>query len=312
MKLLLHYDAGPILHSMLAELPEGMSAAIVTPGDDSALRRELADTDILLHVLAPVTADMIDAAPNLKLIQKVGTGVDAIDRGHAAARGVAVCNMPGTNTAAVAEMTLALMLACLRRVVTLNAAMADGTAWSLARGLGEGMGEIGGSVVGLVGYGAVPRKLIPVLHTLGAKVLVANRSRHNDDVEFVELDELLSRSDIVSLHLPSVPETIGLIDARRLAIMKSEAIVINTARGNLVDESALADALKNDRLAGAGLDVFGSEPTTSGNPLVQLKNVVCTPHVAWLTRQTLRRSISAATDNILRLQEGRPLVFTID
>jgi phosphoglycerate dehydrogenase-like enzyme len=310
MKMLLHYDAGPILRSMLAELPDGMSAAIVTPGDDGTLRQELADTNILLHVLAPVTADMIDAAPNLKLIQKVGIGVDAIDRRHAATRGVAVCNMPGTNTAAVAEMTLALMLACLRRVVTLNAAMADGTAWSMARGLGEGMGEIGGTVVGLVGYGAVPRKLVPVLRALGAKVLVANRTRHDVDVDIVELDELLSRSDIVSLHLPSVPDTIGLIDARRLAIMKPDAILINTARGNLVDENALADALKNGRLAGAGLDVFASEPT-SGNPLVLFENVVCTPHIAWLTRQTLRRSISVAFDNILRLQEGRPLAFQI-
>ena len=311
MKLLLHYDAGPNLRSMLTDLPKGMSSAIVAPGDDAALRRELTDTDMLLHVLAPVTAAMIDAAPRLKLIQKIGVGVDAIDRKHAATRGIAVCNMPGTNTAAVAEMTLALMLASLRRVAALAAAMPDRSAWSISSSSGDAAGEIGGAIVGLVGYGAVPRRLVPILRALGADVLVSNRTRRGDDVEFVELDELLVRSDIVSLHLPSAPETLGLVDARRMVLMKPGAILINTARGSLVDETALAEALKNGRLGGAGLDVFAKEPPDDGNPLLGLPNVVCTPHVAWLTRGTLRRSLDAAFDNAVRLRDGLPLLFEV-
>lgn len=311
MKLLLHYDAGPNLRSMLAKLPEGMSAAMVAPGDQAALQRELADTDMLLHVLAPVTAAMIDAAPRLRLIQKIGVGVDAIDRRHGAARGVAVCNMPGTNTAAVAEMTLALMLASLRRVASLAAAMADGSAWSISNAWGDAAGEIGDATVGLVGYGAVPRRLVPTLRALGARVLVANRSRHEADVQFVELDELLSHSDIVSLHLPSAPDTIGLIDAGRIARMKPTAVLINTARGSLVDEAALADALTSGRLAGAGLDVFVTEPPDSANPLLNLPNVVCTPHAAWLTHGTLRRSLDVAIDNAARLRDGKPLLFEV-
>lgn len=311
MKLLLHYDAGPNLRSMLADLPQGMSAAVVAPGDDAALRHELADTDMLLHVLAPVSAAMIDSAPTLKLIQKIGVGVDAIDRRHAAVRGIAVCNMPGTNTAAVAEMTLALILATLRRVSTLAEAMGDGSAWSISSGLGDAAGEIDGATVGLVGYGAVPRRLAPVLRALGARVIVANRSRHGDEVEFVELDDLLSRSDIVSLHLPAAPETLGIMDGRRIGLMKAGAILINTARGSLVDEAALADALREGHLAGAGLDVFAQEPPEPANLLLGLANVVGTPHVAWLTRGTLRRSLDVALDNAARLQEGRPLRFEV-
>lgn len=307
MKLLLHYDAGPNLRAMLSDLPAGMTAATVPPGDEAGLLAELADTDVLLHVLAPVTAAMIEAAPRLKLIQKIGVGVDAIDRAHAAARGVAVCNMPGTNTAAVAEMTLGLMLACLRRIPTLAAGMADGSAWSRSAALGDGLGEIGGSTVGLVGFGAVPQKLVPVLRALGATVLVANRTQRGEDVLFVDLDELLARSDIVSLHLPATPETNRLIGARRIARMKPGAILINTARGSLVDEAALGTALREGYLAAAGLDVFAVEPPAADNPLLALPNVVATPHVAWLTRDTLRRSIAVAIDNAERLSRGVPL-----
>lgn len=311
MKLLLHYDAGPNLRAMMQDLPEGFSAAIVAPGDEASLLRELADTDMLLHALAPVTAAMMDAAPRLKLVQKIGVGLDAIDRAHAGKRGIAVCNMPGTNTAAVAEMTLALTLAALRRIGDLAAAMPDGSAWSISSGLGDAAGEIAGATVGLVGYGAVPRRLVPLLRALGADVLVANRSRPDGDVEFVELDELLSRSDIVSLHLPSTPETAGLLDTDRIARMKRGAVLVNTARGSLVDEQALADALQSGRIAGAGLDVFAREPAGSDNPLLRLPNVVGTPHVAWLTRGTLRRSLDVALDNATRLRDGRPLLFEI-
>lgn len=311
MKLLLHYAAGPNLAAMMGALPAGMRAAIVEPGDGEALARELADTDMLLHVLAPVTAAMIDQAPRLKLIQKLGVGVDAIDRAHAAARGVAVCNMPGTNTAAVAELTLGLMLACLRRIPQLAAGVATAEGWRASGAAGDGLSEIGGATIGLVGHGAVPRRLIPVLEALGAEVIVANRTQTDAGVSFVTLDELLARADIVSLHLPAAAETSRLIDARRIGLMKPGAVLINTARGSLVDEAALAAALASGKLAAAGLDVFAAEPPGPDNKLLSLPNVVATPHVAWLTRQTLRRSLDVALDNARRLGAGEALLHLV-
>lgn len=311
MKLLLHYAAGPNLAAMMTTLPEGIRAAIVAPGDREALSRELSDTDMLLHVLAPVTAAMIDDAPRLRLIQKLGVGVDAIDRAHAAARGVVVCNMPGTNTAAVAELTLGLMLACLRRIPQLAADVSTAEGWRAAGAVGDGLAEIGGAIVGLVGHGAVPRRLIPVLEALGAEVIVANRTQSGEGVAFAPLDDLLARSDIVSLHLPAELGTVGLIDKRRIGLMKQSAVLINTARGSLVDEAALAAALASGRLAAAGLDVFAVEPPAADNPLLALPNVVATPHVAWLTRQTLRRSLDVALDNARRLAAGAPLLHAV-
>jgi len=311
VKLLLHYDAGPNLRAMLSDLPSGIRVAVVPPSDPDAAMRELVDTDMILHVLAPVTAAMIDAAPNLKLIQKVGVGIDAIDVAHAKARGIAVCNMPGTNTAAVVEMTLGLMLACLRRIPALAAGMADGASWAKSGAIGDGLGEIGGRTVGLVGYGAVPQRLAPVLQALGARVVVANRTRRQDGVQFVDLDELLAVSDIVSLHIPASADTKGLISASRIARMKPGAILINTARGSLVDEAALVDALGGGHLAGAGLDVFAVEPADPANPLLSLPNVVAMPHVAWLTSGTLRRSLDVALDNAARLAAGDQLLFRV-
>jgi len=308
MKLLLHYAAGPNLRAMLGALPAGMTATIVAPGDDAALARELADTDVLLHVLAPVTAAMIDAAPRLKLIQKIGVGVDAIDLSHAAAKGVAVCNMPGTNTAAVAELTLGLMLACLRRLPFLTSQVATPAGWRDSGATGDGLGEIGGRTVGLVGYGAVPQRLAPVLRALGAEVVVSNRTVRDDDVTFLPLDDLLARSDIVSLHVPATEQTLNLINAHRIGLMKPGAILINTARGSLVDEAALVNALGSGQIATAGLDVFAVEPPSPDNPLLGLPNVVATPHVAWLTRETLRRSLDVAVENARRVADGRPLL----
>jgi phosphoglycerate dehydrogenase-like enzyme len=310
MKLLLHYRAGANLRAMLDGLPARLTVAVVEPGDHEGLLRELRDTEILLHVLAPVTAAMIDAAPRLKLIQKIGVGVDAIDVDHARQRGVTVCNMPGTNTAAVAEMTLALMLACLRRLPTMTRGMRDGSSWEHSGAMGDGLGEIGGRTVGLVGFGAVPQRLVPALEALGARIVATSR-RQRADIDFMPLDELLGSADIVSLHLPATAETHRILDAGRIAMMKPGAILINTARGRLVDEAALTAALASGRLAAAGLDVFMTEPVPAENPLLRLPNVVATPHVAWLTRETLRRSLDVALENAARLAAGRPLLHVI-
>ena len=308
MKAVLQYRARPGFRAALAQI-EGVEIAVVDETDDDAFGREIADAEVLLHVLKPVTAAMIAAAPRLKLIQKIGVGVNTIDIEAAKARGVAVANMPGTNSQAVAEMALTLMLSTLRRISYLDPLTRAGDGWRPDLALLDGVGEISGRTVGFIGFGASASRLAPVLEALGARVVYHARTpKAGREDAFRTLEQLLAEADIVSLHAPLTPETRGLIDARRIALMKPGAALVNTARGELVDEQALAAALRDGRLSGAGLDVFASEPVKTDNPLLKLPNVVVAPHVAWLTPETLRRSMDVAVENCRRLASGAPLL----
>ena len=274
------------------------------------MARLLPETEILWHVLKRCTAEMIAAAPHLRLIQKIGVGVNTIDLDAAKARGIAVCNLPGTNARAVAELTLALMLTVLRRLPRFDAAMRRGE-WSDPK-LQDGIGELGGRTVGLVGYGAIPRLLAPILAAMGCRLIYTSRTPRSDAVgEWRTLEALLSESDVVSLHLPLTAETDTLIDARAFARMKRGAILINTARGGLVDQSALTQALTRGTLAGAGLDVFVHEPHDATEPLFHLPNVVLTPHIGWLTTGTFDRSFALAAENCRRLAAGEALLHQV-
>jgi phosphoglycerate dehydrogenase-like enzyme len=309
VNVLFHYAAGPDLAGRLAAI-SGPHVTICPEHDDARLARLLPDTDVLWHVLKRCTAEMIAAAPRLRLIQKIGVGVNTIDLDAAKAHDIAVCNLPGTNARAVAELTLALMLAVLRRVPRFDAAMRRG-AWS-DPDLQDGIGELGGRTVGLVGYGAIPRLLAPVLVTLGCRLVYTSRAAQPSALgEYRTLDALLAEADIVSLHLPLVPETEQLIDATALARMKPGAILINTARGGLVDQTALTEALATGRLAGAGLDVFAHEPHSASEPLFAMPNVVLTPHVAWLSTGTFDRSFALAAENCRRLAAGEALLHRV-
>jgi len=295
VKVVFHFDGTEALRAKLGDV-------ILCPeSDTAAFERLLPEMEVLWHVLKPVTADVIARAPELKLIQKIGSGVNTIDVEAAKRRGIAVCNLPGTNSRAVAEMALLLMLACLRRLPELRKSLNAG--WFDAWKLQDHFGELGGRTVGLVGYGEVPKILHPILEAMGAKVLFWSRSKRN-----VELDDLVGRADIVSLHLPLTPETTGLIDPKK---MKRGAILVNTARGGLVVEKFLTECLASGHLAAAGLDVFAAEPLESGNPLLALSNVVCTPHVAWLTQETLDRCIKVASENVRRLKSGATLLHRV-
>ncbi len=311
MKAVLLYQAGPNFRALIEDRGAPPQIVIVDPNDRAGLARHMAEAEILLHVLSPITGEIMDLAPRLKLVQKIGVGVDAIDRNHARSRGIAVCNMPGTNTAAVAEMTLSLILACLRRLAEFSGATKSGNGWSISSSLGDSVGELAGRTVGLVGYGAVARRLVPVLEALGARPVFHTRNPPSDGAPFLALDKLLATSDIVSLHLPATDGTLGIIDRRRIGLMKPGAMLINTARGNLVDESALAEALSRGRLSAAGLDVFAQEPPSAENPLLKLANVVATPHIAWLTLGTLDRSLDVVSENAARLAAGRELLHRV-
>ncbi|MDF1791187.1 MAG: 2-hydroxyacid dehydrogenase [Thalassobaculaceae bacterium] len=314
MKVLYHYDVGPWLRDRLTRMAEdeGLRVAICSERDHDGFLEQMADTDVLLHNLEPVTAEHMAAAPKLKLVQKIGVGVNTIDLDAARERGIAVCNMPGTNSQAVSEMTLLLMLACLRRLPVFHARTARGDGWGWPPAMQDTLGEIAGKTVGLVGNGSVPQLLTPVLTAMGARVLFTKRGAPDPAIPaWVDKATLLAESDIISLHIPLVDETRHWLDGSAISRMKPGAILVNTARGPLVDEEALAAALSAGRLMGAGLDVFAEEPSPAGNPLFALDNVVLAPHVAFFTLGTLERSLAVASENINRLRAGRDLLHRV-
>jgi phosphoglycerate dehydrogenase-like enzyme len=314
MKAVLPYDPTPSIRGLiLAEKDPAVDIVLLNEADTDGFATHIRDAEMLLHVLAPVTAELMRAAPSLKLVQKIGIGVDAIDLEYAKAHGIAVCNMPGTNTAAVAELALGLMLTCLRRLVPIAQDMKASGLWPARPAIVDGAGEIGQRCVGLVGFGAVSRRLAPALQALDATVIAHDPAvTTNDlDVEMVALDGLLARADIVSLHVPLLPQTRNLLNKERIARMRPGAIVINTARGPLIDEAALFDALKRGHLGAAGLDVFEQEPVSADHPLLKLDNVVATPHIAWLTDGTWRRSLGIIVENARRLAAGTALLHRV-
>jgi phosphoglycerate dehydrogenase-like enzyme len=309
MKAVLQYRATPGFRAAVAALEnDWLRIAVVDESDTEAFAREMDDADVLLHVLERVTRAVIEHAPRLKLIQKLGIGVDTIDLEAARARGVAVCNMPGANTRAVAELTLLLMLATLRRLCELDVQTRAGKGWALDLGLLDNLGELGGRTVGLVGFGAVGKCLAPMLNGIGATVIYTSRREAAETTaKFVSLSALLAGADVVSLHVPLTAETAGMIDGPAIEKMKQRAILVNTARGGLVDYDALHRALAAGRLRGAGLDVFAAEPAEATHPLFRLDNVIVTPHVAWFTAETLSRGLGVFAENCRRLRDGEPL-----
>ena len=313
MNVLFHFEVGQGLSHKLAALSaRGLNVEACAPADDRRFRDLIERADVLWHVLRPVGEDDMAAAPRLKLIQKIGVGVDTIDLEETKRRGIRVCNMPGTNTPAVAEMTLALMFAASRRLTAFDAATRRGEGWTIAPRVQDHLGEVGGRTVGLVGYGAVPRLLAPVLRALGARVLYhTHRPKDDAPADWRDLPALLGESDIVSLHVPLTPETQGMLDAGAFARMKAGAIVINTSRGGVVEANALVSALESGRVAAAGLDVFAVEPIDPSDPLLALDNVVLSPHVAWLTTGTLDRSVAVAAENCRRLASGETLLHRV-
>ncbi|MEU5877118.1 NAD(P)-dependent oxidoreductase [Spirillospora sp. NPDC047279] len=301
MRVLLHYD--------MDHTEPGLDVVSCPEEDDERFAELLPDAEVLWHVLRPLTAADMDRAPRLRLIQKLGTGVNTIDLDAAAERGIAVANMPGQNARAVAETSLLLMLSTLRRLVPFDRLTREGRGWPAAPELVGG--EIAGRTVGLLGGGEIAGLLRGMLTALGAEVLFTSRTPRPDDPAWRETDDLLRASDIVSVHIPLTDETHHLLDRRRLALLPPGAVVINTARGAVIDEAALAEALTSGRLGGAGLDVFEEEPVKAGNPLLELDNVVVMPHVAWLTAETWARYFTVATENVRRLSAGEDLLHRV-
>jgi phosphoglycerate dehydrogenase-like enzyme len=314
LKVVCGYDPGELSEKLFAGWADEGARVVVSPEEEERrFLEDLRDAEVLLHILRPVTEEVLIGAPRLRLVQKIG--VNTIDLEAARSRAVAVANMPGTNTQAVAEATLMLMLAALRNLSGFDRACRAGNGWApegVPREQRNSLGELCGRTVGLVGGGAVASKLVGPLRALGARVIYTDRNeRPALGIERRGLDGLLGESDVVSLHVPLTPDTEGLIGRSAFERMKPGAVLVNTARGGLVEEAALVEALTSGRLRAAGLDVLTEEPPPPDHPLLALDNVVLTPHVAWLTQETLVRSFAVALENVRRLRDGQDLLFRV-
>ncbi len=265
---------------------------------------------ILLTNKTLLPAGVISALPRLQYIGVLATGYNVVDTDAARARGIPVTNVPEYGTASVAQATFALLLELTNRVAHHAEGVRRGR-WTESADFcfwDYPLIELAGRAFGTVGYGRIGRAVARIAGAFGMRVLASTRTSRDPDgiAEFVPMEILFREADVVSLHCPLTPETRGMVDAARLASMRRGSYLINTGRGPLVDEPALAEALESGHLAGAGLDVLSTEPPRADNPLLRAPRCVITPHVAWATVEARRRLVDIAAENIRAFLRGEP------
>ena len=272
--------------------------------EDELIRRVDGATAVLsIRAHSRFSARVLDACPSLRMISIWGTGTDNVDHEACRRRGVTVTNTPGINAHAVAEHTMALMLAVTRRIPEMDRVVRTGE-WPRAM-----LVQLEGKTLGVIGLGAIGRRVATLASAFGMRVLAfpwrPDPGRTIDGaVPLVDVETLLRESDIISLHLRLTAESEGFLGRERLALMKPTAFLVNTGRGRLVDQSALVDALRSGRLAGAGLDVFHREPIPADDPLLALPNVVMTPHNAGTTPEVIAAGLARAVENVREFLAG--------
>lgn len=267
------------------------------------LQQELPDVVGMVVGLQRITADIMDRAPRLRAIARFGVGTDNIDIAAATSRGIIVTNAPGVNAAAVAELALGLMIDMSRRISLVDRRVRSGV-WR-----GHVGTELSGKTLGIVGAGAIGRRLVKLVQGFDMRVLAATRTPDHEwaranSVSIVDLPVLLREADYVSLHVPLTPQTRSLMGEAELDQMKPTAILINTSRGEIVDEQALISALQSGVIAGAGLDVFQSEPPVD-SPLLSMDNVVLTSHIGGASAEAFHAAAQIASENLLDALQGR-------
>ena len=279
-----------------------------TPPDQVVARAK--DAEIILTNKTVLDAAVLRQLPRLKYVGVLATGYNVVDIQAARERKIPVTNIPTYGTPSVAQMVFAHVLELTQHVAHHAQTVRDGR-WTKSADFcywDFPLIELKGLTMGIVGYGRIGRETGAVAKAFGMKLLAVEVGPRpsGTEAEFVTLDELFRRSDVVSLHCPLTPETKGLVNAQRLSLMKRTAFLINTSRGPLVEEQALADALNSGRIAGAGIDVLVVEPPSPNNPLLKAKNCHITPHIAWATRAARERLMKTAVDNVrLFLAGGR-------
>ncbi len=302
-------DANMYMLRHVADELNEIGNAIVTEDDrEETLLRHVSDADLLVVCYAKVTRNIIAEAKSLKGILMWGVGVDNIDIEAATERNIPVANCPNYGTNTVADFTLGLMLALARKVIDLDRQMREDWMWPEFQYAGT---DVFGKTIGLVGCGRTGKAVARRCRGFDMSILaydpyVSPRSPGCEGIEFVPLEELLTRADFVSVHCCLTPETKNMLDRQALAKMKSSAFFLNVARGEVVDEIALVEALETGAIAGAGLDVFSQEPLPENHPFLHLKNTIVAPHFAYYTREADIRLDREALQAIRDLLENRP------
>lgn len=288
-----------------------------TPADQIVARAK--DATIVFTNKVPLAADTLAQLPRLKYIGVLATGYNVVDIKAAAARGITVTNIPAYGTLSVAQHAMGLLLELTRRIGLHSRAVAQGQ-WSASKDFCFSLApltELNGKTMGILGLGRIGLSFARIAQAMDMKIIAASLSGRTDrdtdgvDVSWVSLDELFAQCDVLSLHCPLTPQTEHLVNQDRLSQMKPTAFILNTARGQLIDNQALADALNHGRIAGAGLDVLDVEPPPADNPLIGAKNCVITPHLAWYAQESRQRLMGIAASNLEAFMQGKPVNVVI-
>ncbi|NOU65271.1 D-2-hydroxyacid dehydrogenase [Paenibacillus sp. LMG 31461] len=280
---------------------------------ESEIVERAAHADMVLTNKTPLSAQTLEQLPKLKYVGVLATGYNIVDVQAAKERGVVVTNVPAYSTHSVAQLVFALVLEFCHRVQRHSDSVLQGE-WAGSVDFSYSVSpliELSGQTMGLIGLGQIGKQTALIAGAMGMKVIATGSGRTVpqpvEGIEWVTLDELLQRADVISLHCPLTPATNELINAERIAMMKPSAILINTARGGLLNEADVARALNEGRLAGAGLDVLTVEPPKPDTPLLHAHNVIITPHIAWATKEARARLMAVASSNAQSFAEGRPV-----
>ncbi|MGL9788292.1 D-2-hydroxyacid dehydrogenase [Enterococcus casseliflavus] len=279
--------------------------------DKQEIIERIGDAEAILTNKTPITADVLKACPQLTYIGVLATGYNVVDLAAAKEQGITVTNIPSYSTNAVAQATFALLLEVTNQVGHHNRSVHQGD-WQTSKDFSywqTPLMELAGKTIGLIGYGAIAQAVATIAHAFQLKVIYFNhrpKPAQADWAKQVSLAELYQEADIISLHVPQFPETEKMIDRTALAQMKSSAILINTARGGLIDEAAVAEALQTGQIAALAADVVSKEPIEADNPLLQAPNCYLTPHIAWAPVETRRRLMGIAVANLSGFKAGTP------
>ena len=296
-------NPGDLSWDALSALGEMTVYDRTAPGDVVA---RIGDASVILTNKVIISADVMDACPKLRYVGVLATGYNVVDIAAARARGIVVTNVPAYSTDAVAQLTMALLLEICHRVGHHSVAVHEGR-WTACPDFAfwdYPLMELQGRTMGIVGYGSIGKATAKLARAFGMNVLAY--SRHGAEEYHTGLDELYAKSDVVSLHCPLTAENTGMINAATLARMKDGVILLNTARGGLINEHDLRDALISGKVYAAASDVVSAEPIPADNPLLGLPNMIITPHIAWATREARQRLLTIATENVRCFLAGQP------
>ena len=277
-----------------------------TENEELTIQR-IGESEIVLLNKVPITRTVLEHCPNIKLICVLATGYNVVDCQAAAERGIPVCNVPGYGTDAVAQFTFALLLELCHRVGLHSDSVHNGE-WSACPDFcywKTPQMELAGKTMGIIGYGAIGQAVGKIATALGMNILAYSRTQRPGH-SYVDLDTLLAESDVISLHCPLFPENTGLINQETIAKMKDGAILLNTARGGLINEQAVSDALCSGKLRGFAGDVVTTEPIPANSPLLGAPNCILTPHMAWAPIESRQRILDATEENIRAFLSNKP------